>query len=98
MNSINSLLKRLRANAHQDPMRDWLILITLSFIALVSIVMWNVSAFGTLTNATVTTTTIGTPSIFSSTSLETIHTIFTNRTIEQEKYVTGVYHYSDPSL
>lgn len=98
LNTINFFLKRLRASAHQDPVRDWLILVVISFAAFVGIIAWNVSAFSTLTNSVVANTlTPGAPSAFSDTSLETIHTIFISRAIEQDKYIAGIYRYIDPS-
>lgn len=97
--SIGSFFNRTRTGVSQDPVRDWLILITLSTIALAGIIVWNVWAFGTVANGGVIGNTVpaATP-VFNQTSLDTIRTIFTNRTAEQVKYTTGVYRYSDPSL
>jgi len=98
LHTTNLFLKRLRAHAHQDPVRDWLVLIALSLAIFVGSIVWNVLAFNTLTNSIVANTPAsGAASAFSDTSLETIRTVFTNRAAEQEKYVTGVYHYTDPS-
>ena len=96
--SIGRFFKRIRAGAFQDPVRDWLLLLTLSTIVLAGIIVWNVWAFDTVANGGV----IGAPAasappLFSSTSLDTIHTVFVNRAAEQAKYVTGVYRYADPS-
>lgn len=93
-----SFLKRLHAIELQDPMRDWLVLITLSTMILAGIVVWNAWAFDTVARGGV----IGASSpkslpIFDHSSLDVIHTIFTNRAIEEEKYKTGIYRYADPS-
>ncbi len=98
INSISSFLKRLRAGAHQDPVRDWLILITFSTIALAGIIVWNVWAFDTVASGGV----IGAPAteappIFSRSSLDTIRTIFASRAEEEAKYVNGIYRFVDPS-
>ena len=97
-NSIGSFLKRLRAGVHQDPARDWLILITFSTIALAGIIVWNVWAFDTVAKGGVIGAPVtGTPPIFSRSSLDTIRTIFASRAEEEAKYVTGAYRYVDPS-
>ncbi|HVB20264.1 MAG TPA: hypothetical protein VNF51_03245 [Candidatus Paceibacterota bacterium] len=96
--TIGFFLKRLRTSALQDPVRDWLVLLTLSSIALAGIIVWNVWMFDTIANGGV----IGVPAssappLFNSASLDAIHTIFVNRAAEQTKYVTGFYRYVDPS-
>lgn len=99
LNFIGSFLKRLRTGAHQDPVRDWLVVITFSIIALAGIIVWNVWTFDTVANGGV----IGAPAtgaqpIFSRSSLDAIHSIFVSRSAEEAKYVTGTYRYADPSL
>jgi len=101
MNTLDTFLtylKRLRTGVYQDPVRDWMVLITLSTILLAGIVVWNVWAFDTVANGGVLGNAVpkATP-IFSRTSLEAIHTIFADRAAEETKYVTGVYRYADPS-
>ena len=95
---VASFFNRLRRGAHLDPLRDWLVMLTLSAILLVGIVVWNVWAFDTVARGGV----IGSPSTatssaFSRASLDAIQTIFADRTAEEAKYVTGVYRYTDPS-
>jgi hypothetical protein len=95
---IKSLLKRLHYGARLDPVRDWLLLITVSAIVLAGIIVWNVWAFGTVASGGVIgTPATSTPELFNQSSLDTIHTIFANRETEEEKYKTGTYSFSDPS-
>ena len=95
--SIGSFFKRLRGSV-RDPVRDWLVLITLSILALVSIIVWNAWAFDTVARGGVIgAPAIGSPPIFSNSSLDVIHTIFVSRAAEEAKYVTGTYRYTDPS-
>lgn len=97
-NTIGSLSRRLRGGMHQDPVRDWLVLITFSTIALIGIIVWNAWAFDTVASGGVIGPSVkGTAPVFDSSSLEDIHIIFENRAAEESKYVTGVYRYADPS-
>lgn len=96
--TMGSLAKRLRTGVYRDPVRDWLVLITISTIALTGIIIWNawtfdVVASGGVIGAPVTEV----PPLFSRSSLDAVHTIFSSRAAEQAKYVTGTYRYADPS-
>ena len=97
-NSFSAFFRRLRSGVRQDPVRDWLMILTLSLIALAGIIVWNVWAFGTVANggAIGSSSTSATP-VFDRTILDNIHTIVTNRAAEEAKYVTGPYRYADPS-
>ena len=97
-NFIQSLFIRPRFYAHFGPVRDWLVLLTLSILAFVSIVVWNVWAFDTVASGGVigTTATSTTP-VFNHSSLDTIRSVFEKRSAEEAKYRTGVYRYADPS-
>ena len=96
--TVISFFKRLRVAGYVDPTRDWLALLTFSAIALAGIIVWNVWAFDTVSQGGVIgTTTASSPSVFNSSSLDAIHTIFVNRAAEEAKYRTGVYRYADPS-
>jgi len=98
-NPFNFLAKRIRAFSHLDPERDWIVLIIISTIAFIIIVVWNAWAFDTVAGGGVIgSTAANTPPVFNQTSLDTIHTIFADRAAEEEKYVSDVYHYIDPSL
>ena len=95
---ITDFLKHLRHNARFEPSRDWLVLLTLSTFFLIGIIVWNIWAFNIVANGGV----IGkAPSeavpVFSTSSLNSIESVFTNRADEEAKYVTGVYRYADPS-
>ncbi len=96
--SIRAFFSRLRSAAHSDPVRDWLILLTLSIFAFVSIVVWNIWVFDTVARGGVIgTTATSTPPSFDGSSMEAIQAVFSKRANEEAKYVTGVYRYADPS-
>lgn len=97
-NHIKFLSNHLRVTAHLDPIRDWIALLVLSVLAFVGIIAWNIWAFDTVANGGVIgVASTSTPPVFNRSSLDAIHTIFEKRTVEEEKYVTGVYRYADPS-
>lgn len=96
--STASLFSRLRTSARQDPVRDWLALLTLSILAFVCIVVWNVWAFDTVARGGIIGTTPGSSSpAFNRSSIDALHTVFEERAAEEAKYRTGVYRYADPS-
>ncbi len=89
----------MRSGASVDPIRDWLMLLTLALIAFVGIVVWNVWAFDTVAGGgTIGAPTIKAPAAFNPAALESIRTIFANRAAEESKYMTGMYSFTDPSL
>ena len=93
-----NFVKHFHLRAHRDPARDWLLLLAFSTIALAGIIVWNVRAFDTVANGgTIGKLTTTTAPLFSRSSLDTIHTIFTSRAAEEAKYMTGAYRYADPS-
>lgn len=98
MNHFRTILKKIHAGAHIDPSRDWLVLLGFAAIMFAAVVVWNIWAFDTVANGGV----IGTPtvpqeSVFSRSSLDTIHAVFERRQAEEMNYVTGTYRFSDPS-
>ena len=93
-----SFLKRLRFGSNPSPVRDWLIMLTFSILVLAGIVVWNIWTFDTVANGgAIGSPAITTPSLFSRSSIEAIHTVFANRAVEESKYQTGIYQYADPS-
>lgn len=95
---LATFLTRLRTRAHQDPVRDWLALISLSTVVLLGVIAWNVWAFATLEQSNPgTSVDAGATATFSRASLDTIGRIFSSRTSEAQKYVDGTYRYTDPS-
>lgn len=93
-----SFLKHFQYGTYLNPVRDWLVLLTLSAIMLVGIIVWNVWVFDTVANGgSIGTTATSTFPIFNKSSLDTIHTIFANRAAEKVKYETGTYRFADPS-
>ena len=98
-NPFDTAMKNIRAFLHLDPERDWIILLIVSTIFLSGIVVWNTWVFNTVMSGGV----IGSPatttlSVFSQSSLDTINAIFSDRATEEANYVSGIYHYTDPSL
>ena len=97
-NSLGSYARRFRSGVRGDPVRDWLVLLTLSIFAFVCIVVWNVWAFDTVARGgSIGTTATTTPAVFNRSSIDTINAVFEKRAAEEAKYVTGVYRYTDPS-
>ena len=98
LQSIISLLKRVKYGSYINPARDWLVLVTLSLIAFSSIVVWNMWAFDTVTRGGVIGA-VATSSIplFNRAAIDEINIIFANRATEEEKYETGEYRFADPS-
>jgi hypothetical protein len=89
--------KRLRYSV-LDPVRDWLVLLTLSIIAFISIVVWNAWAFDTVANGgTIGATAPTAATSFDPASLNAIHEIFEDRAGEAGKYMNGMYRFADPS-
>ncbi len=96
--SFGTYLRRMRSGIGFDPVRDWLVLLTTTFILLAGIIVWNAWAFDTVaTGGTIGAASVKAPPIFDPATLDTIHTVFANRATEESKYLTGVYRYADPS-
>ena len=96
--SLGSFITRVRSGMRQDPVRDWLVILTIALLAFVSLVAWNVWAFDTVARGGVLGTTPSeAPRTLNKSALDSIHDIFAKRAIEKEKYVTGAYRYADPS-
>ncbi len=95
-NAIGSFLKR--PHARLDPTRDWLTMLTLSAILFAGIIVWNAWTFDTVASGGVIGAPVtGSTPVFSHSTLDAIHAIFTARATEEAKYQTGVYTYADPS-
>ncbi len=87
-----------RSIAHIHPERDWLTLLTLAGITFAAILSWNLWAFNTVANGgTIGSGTVTATPVFSPASLDAINQTFAKRSAEEQKYVTGVYRYTDPS-
>jgi len=92
-------MKRVRAGAPADPVRDWLVLLSLSAIALAGIIVWNAWAFDTVSGGgAIGTQTAKVPEVFNQGSLNTIRGVFESRAAEEAKYRAGIYTFTDPSL
>jgi hypothetical protein len=98
LDALQLFLKRFRSGVRSDPVRDWIVLLTLSILAFVCIVVWNVWAFDTVARGgSIGAQATSTPAVFDRESIKTIHKVFEERAAEEAKYVTGVYRYADPS-
>lgn len=81
-----------------DPVRDWIGVVTVSVFVLIGIVVWNAWAFETIASGGTLGKVATTPSQpFTPSSLPAIQSLFTERSEEEDKYVTGVYRFADPS-
>lgn len=90
--------KHAQAKSRIDPERDWIGLMIGTVLALSCVVVWNVWAFDTVANGGVLGELATTTPVFSQASLDSIHAIFTSRAEEERAYVSGGYHFADPSL
>lgn len=95
---FDRLARRARSLSAIDPERDWIMLLILSVIVLSGVMVWNAFVFDTVVQGGV----IGAPlpnsaPLFSQSSLDAIHEVFANRATEEEKYLSDVYHFADPS-
>jgi len=98
-NPLNLLLEKIKPSGHQDPERDWIVLLIVSIIMLTGIVTWNVWAFDTIAKGRILGPTASTTiTTFKQSSSGEIHTIFEERAAEETNYTSGVYQYIDPSL
>jgi hypothetical protein len=97
-NLLGAFFHRFRSGVRGDPVRDWLVLLSLAIVALVCIIVWNVWAFDTVAQGgSISAAATSTVPTFNRSSIDTINTVFQTRAAEDAKYVTGVYRYSDPS-
>ena len=97
-NSFGSILRRFRSGVREDPVRDWLVLLTLSTCVLIGIIIWNVWTFDTVAQGgSIGAAATTTPAVFNPSSIDAINNVFQMRAVEDMKYVTGVYRYTDPS-
>lgn len=98
MSTFFSFARHGKVGSRIDPVRDWITLLTIALVALAGIVGWNVWVFNTVVEGGVIGGTgTSTPPIVSPATLGAIRTIFRDRAIEETKYETGAYTFSDPS-
>jgi hypothetical protein len=93
------ILNRAHAEERFDPVRNWLILLTVAFITFICIVGGNILTFnriaeGQMFGAPISTKTVPADDL----SIEDVETIFSARANEVKKYQTGEYSFTDPSL
>ncbi|MDE1919699.1 MAG: hypothetical protein KGH56_03335 [Patescibacteria group bacterium] len=95
---MTSLLKHFRLGSNRNPVRDWLALLTLSIMVFAGIVVWNIWAFDTVASGgAIGAPAVTAPPIFSRSSLDAVHAVFSSRADEESKYQTGAYRYADPA-
>jgi hypothetical protein len=95
---LKGLTRRFSYGNRIDVTRDWITLLSLTLIAFAAIIAWNAWAFNTVAEGGVIgAPATSTPAVFSQTSLDAIHTVFSQRSDEELKYQTGVYGFADPS-
>lgn len=93
-----NLTRRFSYGGHIDAARDWMTLLSLALIIFAAIIAWNAWAFNTVAEGGIIgKAATSTPPVFSQTSLDAIHTVFSNRSAEELKYQTGAYGFADPS-
>lgn len=90
--------KWLSYGERPQPSRDWFVLLTLFVLLLGGIIVWNIQVFQTTSGGE----DIGSISVSSahpvtSASLDSVRRVFTARSAEEQKYVSGAYTYADPS-
>lgn len=97
--SFTRFIERFSAAARRiNPARDWLTLLTLAGITFAGILAWNLWAFNTVANGgTIGSGTAPSTPVFSPASLDAINQTFAKRSAEEQKYLTGVYRFTDPS-
>lgn len=73
-------------------------MLTLSTIALVGIIIWNMWTFDMVANGGVIgTVATSSPTTFNHSSIDAINDVFEKRSTEEIRYRAGVYRYTDPS-
>lgn len=91
-------IRRMRDGIHQNPVRDWFIILILSGFAFLGIIGWGLWTFDTVTKGGIIgSSTTSSPPIFNNSSLAEAHKVFAGRAGEAKKYETGEYQYTDPS-
>jgi hypothetical protein len=95
---ISTIMKRLRAIAYPDPVRDWLLLVSVALLVLFGIIVWNALTFNTVANGGIIgTPATSTPALFSRPALDAVQQVFIDRAAEEAKYTNGTYSYANPS-
>ena len=98
MNNFNFFRDHFYKGIPQDPVRDWIVLLMSMIICLAGIVVWNVWTFDTIASGgSIGPVATSSPPVFSRSSLDAVHAIFTDRLNESVKYTDGIYRYTDPS-
>ncbi|MDB5244857.1 MAG: hypothetical protein JWN18_727 [Parcubacteria group bacterium] len=96
--SFRSLSSRLHSTTQHDPVRDWLYMLAAFAILLVGIIGWDIWMFGRIEAGEMSgePTAAAVPT-FNRAAFDSVHTTIVSRKAEQQKYIDGGYHYSDPS-
>ena len=98
INSFKTYLVGAKERLRPDPVRDWLVLVGLSVIALAGIIVWNINAFDTVAmGGIIGGQTASPPPLVNQETIDSIRSIFDIRSAEEAKYQTGTYDFIDPS-
>jgi hypothetical protein len=88
--------KMLRYGEILSPQRDWLVILTLTFLLLIGSCAWNAWTFTRLQNGEMlTVSSTHTTSDFDPSQLTAVQTLFAARAVEEAKY-QNEYHFVDP--
>lgn len=96
-NATGSFLNRVHGGTRHDPVRDWLVLLSIAGLILAGVIVWNVWVFDSVANGGTIGSVEGGPATTNKVSLEEIRAVFEERAVEKARYATGVYRYADPS-
>lgn len=91
-----SLLARMRAGAHADPARDWIVLLSVSAALLIASVAWNIVFFLTVVQGVSTAGVAQEGVAPMNDPLVEAQAMFEERSVEVERYRSG-YRFVDPS-
>ncbi len=93
---ITTYLKFLRYGERIRPVRDWLVVLAVVAVLIISTSIWSYGLFRQTTAAERSQATAAAQASISRASLETVRNIFEARAAEHERYLSE-YHFVDPS-
>lgn len=98
---ITQFLSRLRLphlHARHNPARDWFLMCGVFVVMLIIIISWDVWTFKVVESGEISPSEVesSTP-VLNRAAIDRVTKLFEERAVEEEKYKTGSYHFSDPS-
>lgn len=98
MGDLVAKLKSVRYGGRLQPLRDWILILSVAAVLLLGSMAWNAWLFIEVANGEILgAASAPTPSVFDHTSVEDVQTLFAKRSDEYQKYLTGAYRFVDPS-